>query len=89
MRLLTLIAVLILLTSCSSNEETTTAASSKKCTSCPSKQDVEMARCICKRQQSELRVVRRDGPSGIEFVCMDGKAWKHQDSDYSEGCTSL
>lgn len=50
-----------------------------------SKNDIEMARCICKKLQKELWVVEREGDR-IHFKCDDGQQLSHTDKSYTEGC---
>jgi hypothetical protein len=64
----------------------------------PSKEDIEMARCICKRDaNSSLKVVEtyqygffnddHDGGDRIEVHCMNGYHGAHYIKSYSEGCS--
>lgn len=54
----------------------------------PSNSDIEMARCICKNDLSELRVVKRINDE-IQFICKNGKVWVHEDVSYTEGCSEI
>ena len=51
-----------------------------------SSRDVDLARCICKKSEKELRVVKREGHD-IYLQCADGTQWKHEDDSYTEGCS--
>lgn len=52
-----------------------------------SNRDLDMARCICKKYSSELKVVRRNEDQ-IEVQCMDNKGYIHGDEYFTEGCSS-